>query len=220
MKFDAVIFDLDGTLIDTQYDIWFYLNKVLESHDCPLVDYDNVSSIVGWGLKDAVYKALPENLRKNEKLVAEYADELIKEYAENPVIKTAFYPGVEEILSELEEKGIKMGVFSNKAHPVTSKIAEILFRGKYFINVRGAVDGTPKKPDPAGAYLVAEALGVSKERILYMGDSDVDHMTAVNAGFFSLSVLWGYRSRQQLEEAGAVNFIEKPGELLEYFKNK
>ena len=216
MKFDAVIFDLDGTLIDTQYDIWLYLNKVLEDHNCPLVDYEDVSSIVGWGLQDAVYKALPENLKNNEKLVAEYADELISAYAENPVVKSAFYPGIEALLSEIEKKGIKMGVFSNKAHPVTSRIADIIFKGRYFTNVRGAVEGTPKKPNPDGALLVAEALGTERDRILYVGDSDVDHKTAVNADMFTVSVLWGYRSRKQLEEAGAVNFIEKPGELLKY----
>ena len=216
MKFDAVIFDIDGTLIDTQYDIWLYLNKVLEDHNCLLVDYEDVSSIVGWGLQDAVYKALPENLKNNEKLVAEYADELISAYAENPVVKSAFYPGIEALLSEIEKKGIKMGVFSNKAHPVTSRIADIIFKGRYFTNVRGAVEGTPKKPNPDGALLVAEALGTERERILYVGDSDVDHKTAVNAGMFTVSVLWGYRSRKQLEEAGAVNFIEKPGELLKY----
>ena len=217
MKFDAVIFDLDGTLIDTQYDIWLYLNKVLEAHNCPLVDYENVSRIVGWGLQDAVYKALPEELRNNEDLIEEYAAELIKAYAEEPVVKSAFYPGVEEILKQLKEKGIKMGVFSNKAHPVTARIADILFKGNYFENVRGAVEGTPKKPSPEGAFLVAEALGVSdRSRILYVGDSDVDHKTAYNAGFFSVSVLWGYRSKEQLEAAGAVNIIEKPEELLKY----
>ena len=217
MKFDAVIFDLDGTLIDTQYDIWLYLNKVLENHDCPLVEYENVSRIVGWGLQDAVYKALPEDLKNDEKIVAEYADELITAYADNPVVKSAFYPGIEDLLKKLDEKGIKMGVFSNKAHPVTSKIADILFKGNYFANVRGAVEGTPKKPAPDGAYHVAEALQVSRDKILYVGDSDVDHKTASNAGFYSVSVLWGYRSRQQLEEAGAVDFIEKPEELLKYF---
>ncbi len=216
MNFDAVIFDLDGTLIDTQYDIWLYLNKVLEAHNCPPVDYDNVSRIVGWGLQDAVYKALPEELKNNEKIVSDYTDELIKAYAEEPVVKSAFYPGMEELLEEIGKRNIKMGVFSNKAHPVTSKIADILFRGKYFSNVRGAVEGTPKKPNPDGAYIVAEALGVDMERVLYVGDSDVDHKTAVNAGMFSVSVLWGYRSKEQLEEAGAVNFIEKPEELLKY----
>ncbi len=217
MKFEAVIFDLDGTLADTQYDIWFYLNKVLETHNCPLVDYKNVSKIVGWGLQDAVYKALPLELKDNKKLVLDYADELIKEYAKDPVIKSALYPGIEELLIELESKDLKMGIFSNKAHPVTVKIADILFKGKFFSNVRGAVEGIPKKPSPEGAYHIADALGVGRDKILYVGDSDVDHKTALNAGFYSVSVLWGYRSRQQLEEAGALNFIEKPKELLRYF---
>ena len=218
MNFDAVIFDLDGTLIDTEYDIGLYLNKVLKDHDCPLVTLDRISSIVGWGLQDAVYKALPENLQKDPDLITKYAEELIKAYAENPVVKTAFYPGIENLLSEIEKKGIKMAVFSNKAHSVTAKIADIIFKGNYFSAVRGAMDNVPKKPDPEGALLVAEALGVDKERILYVGDSDVDHKTAVNAGMNSVSVLWGYRSRQQLEDAGAENFIAKPEELLDYLK--
>ncbi len=139
------------------------------------------------------------------------------ELMQKTVVKSAFYPGIEDLLKKLEEKGVKMGVFSNKAHPVTAKIADILFKGNYFTNVRGAVEGTPKKPAPDGAFHVAEALNVERGKILYVGDSDVDHNTASNAGFFSVSVLWGYRSRQQLEEAGAVNFIEKPEELLKYF---
>lgn len=218
MNFDAVIFDLDGTLIDTEYDIGLYLNKVLKDHDCPVIELDRISSIVGWGLQDAVYKALPGNLQNDPDIVSKYADELIEAYAENPVVKTAFYPGIEDLLSEIEKKGIKMGVFSNKAHSVTAKIADIIFKGKYFSVVRGSMADIPKKPNPDGAILVAEALGVDKERILYVGDSDVDYKTASNAGMNSVSVLWGYRSRQQLEDAGAENFISKPAELLDYLK--
>ena len=217
MKFDAVIFDLDGTLIDTQYDIGYYLNRVMRNHGCPEIDMDRIASIVGWGLQDAVFKALPADLKGDEGIVKKYAEELIADYAENPVIKTDFYPGVENLLEQLAKRSVKMGVFSNKAHPVTAKIADIIFKGRYFSAVRGAFENIPKKPNPDGAFLVAEELGVSRDRVLYVGDSDVDHKTAVNAGMFTVSVLWGFRSREELESAGAENFIEKPEELLRFF---
>ncbi len=215
MKYKAVIFDLDGTLIDTALDIGFYINMILGRHSFPLIAMDNISSIVGWGLKDAMVKAL-SGAEPDDKKIDVYTSELIEEYSRNPVIKTYIYEGINELLDYIKGKGLKAAVFSNKAHPVTERIVDILFGMGCFDIVRGAVDGFPKKPDPAGASLIAKSFGINPDEVLYLGDSDVDCMTAGNGGFPFIAALWGYRSRKQLEASGASVFIEKPGALTDF----
>ncbi len=215
MKYKAAIFDLDGTLIETADDIGFYINLILKRHSFPEISLDNVSSIVGWGLKDAMEKAL-SGAEPDDKKIEKYTEELIEEYALDPVIDTYIYDGIVELLKKIEMKGIKSAVYSNKAHPVTTRIVDKLFPSGQFEIVRGAVEGFPKKPNPDGALLIAEKLGFKPQDILYIGDSDVDCLTAKNGGFDFAAVLWGYRTKEQLEKAGAAKFALKPSDLVDF----
>ncbi|MDX9800336.1 MAG: HAD family hydrolase [Spirochaetia bacterium] len=215
MKYKAVIFDLDGTLIETANDIGFYINLILKRHSFPEISLDNVSSIVGWGLKSAMEKALA-GAEPDSGKIEKYTNELIEEYALNPVIDTYIYDGINELLDIVNKKGLKSAVYSNKAHPVTVRIVDILFPSGQFEIVRGAVEGFPKKPNPDGALLIANSLGCKPQEILYIGDSDVDCLTAKNGGFDFVAALWGYRSKEQLEKAGAARFASKPSALADF----
>lgn len=215
MKYKGVIFDLDGTLIDTAWDIGYYINMILARHSFPEIDLANVSSIVGWGLRDAMEKALAGAVKEGEKIDL-FTKELISEYSKKPVIRTYKYKGTDEMLDYVRGKGLKTALYSNKAHPVTEKIVHEMFGSSFFDIARGAVEGFPKKPDPAGALLIAEQLGIDPDEMLYLGDSDVDCVTAKRGGFRFIAALWGYRSRKELEAAGASDFVESPGRFSDF----
>ncbi len=217
MIYKAVLFDLDGTLIDTANDIGFYINMILKRYSFPEISLNNITSIVGGGLKNAMEKAL-SGAENDEEKINIYTKELTEEYFRKPVIDTHIYAGIENILGKIKQKGIKTAVFSNKAHSVTEKIVDMLFGKKMFDIVRGSVEGFPKKPDPAGSLLIANKLKLTPEEILYLGDSDIDSITANNGGFKFIAALWGYRTKEQLANAGAKLFISKPEELLDFLE--
>jgi len=217
MKYKAAIFDLDGTLIDTANDIKFYINMILKRYSFPEISSDNIHSLLGGGLKNAITQALA-GAEKDEKKIDLYVKELINEYLKNPVIETHFYKGIDTLLEKIKQTKIKIAVFSNKDHRITEKIIDIIFGKKIFDIVRGSMEGIPKKPDPAGAILIAEKLGFSPEEMLYLGDSDIDCITAKNGGFKFIATLWGYRTKKQIADAGAELFISKPLELIDFFE--
>jgi len=217
MKYKAAIFDLDGTLIDTANDIKFYINMILKRYSFPEISSDNIHSLLGGGLKNAITQALA-GAEKDEKKIDLYVKELINEYFKNPVIETHFYKEIDTLLEKIKQTKIKIAVFSNKDHAITEKIIDIIFGTKMFDIVRGSVEGVPKKPDPAGALLIAEKLGFSPEEMIYLGDSDIDCTTAKNGGFKFIAALWGYRTKKQIADAGADLFISKPLELINFFK--
>lgn len=217
MRFKGVIFDLDGTLLDTVDDIGFYINLILKRYSYPLFPADKVKSILGRGLKYAIEQALPSDERKDEAYLSKLTAELIEEYGKAPVIDTVPYPGIPELIEELEKKGIAMGIVSNKAHSVTVKMIDEIFGPERFKVVLGSKEDLPRKPDPAGALITAEKLGCSKEEIFYIGDTEIDRRTAAAAGFFDVSVLWGFRSEKELRDAGARFFVASPEEVLKFF---
>lgn len=223
MKYKAIIFDLDGTLIDTSDDIGFYVNLILKQYSYPEIPLSDISSMVGWGLENAVKQALEAgksekgiNAAKDEKLISKYTEELVEKYEEKPVIHTYIYDGIEELLKKVKSLELKTIIFSNKAHPVTLRVVDQLFGKEMFDAVRGAKDQFPKKPDPSSVLDIIKEMRLHPKEILYLGDSDVDAKTAKNGSFPFVAALWGYRTREQLEEAGAVSFINKPLELLHF----
>ena len=217
MKYKAVIFDLDGTLADTALDIKFYMNMILKRHSFPEVNQDNINSLIGGGMRSCMETALA-GAEKNEEKIDLYAQELIEEYFNNPVINTCIYEGVDVLLEKTKQKKMKIAVFSNKDHTITEKIVHKIFGKEMFGFVRGAVEGFPKKPDPAGALLVAEKLGVIPKETLYLGDSDTDAITANSGGFKFIAALWGYRTKEEIAAAGGDIFISKPLELLDFLE--
>ena len=144
------------------------------------------------------------------------ADEYAKCWAEN----TRPYPGVPELLAELEARGIPMTMLSNKPHPATRRVVEGFFPDYHFRIVRGALPTVPIKPDPAGAIQIAEELNIPPERFVYLGDTDTDMRTAVAAGMFAAGALWGFRTAEELTANGARVLVKTPKEVVNLFNAK
>jgi len=210
----AVIFDLDGTLLDTLKDLALSTNAVLERHGYPTHREDSYRYLVGKGIGVLVQKALPQDARR-EKTVQSLVQEVREEYGQRWADHTAPYPGVPEILDYLEEKKVPCGILSNKPQDFTELTVEAFFSNWSFRVVQGLEPGIPAKPDPTGAFQVARHLGVKPEEIIYLGDTSIDMKTAVSAGMFPAGVLWGFRSARELKESGAEMLLNHPRELLE-----
>jgi phosphoglycolate phosphatase len=217
MIFKAVIFDLDGTLLDTLHDLANTLNSVLAKHDYPLHTVEECRLLVGQGMRELVRKALPEAAR-SEKMIDRLMPEFMAQYAEQWNIHTRPYPGISTLLNAIAENGIKMAILSNKADHFTKLCAEELLHQWKFDFVMGHHSGIAHKPDPEGALLVARMLGEDPSSILYVGDSGIDMLTATRAGMFPLGVLWGFRPASELLECGAQALVQQPEEILELLK--
>jgi phosphoglycolate phosphatase len=211
--FKAVIFDLDGTLINSLQDIADSMNRALAEKGFPTHDYDSYRYFVGRGLRALVERALPEEQRIEENILELYAD-LLKDYGENCLNKTKLYHGIPELLDALKEKELKLAILSNKADALTKKITDELMSQWSFDVISGTKGEIPRKPDPAGAFLIMEAIGVLPEEVLYVGDTSVDMKTAIAAGMFPAGVTWGFRTKEELMENGAKAIVDKPKELL------
>jgi phosphoglycolate phosphatase len=177
-----------------------------------------MNTIIGWGLKVALYKVLPPEDRENDPYLSKMTRELIADYNADPVIKTAPYPGIIKLLDELARRNVVLGIFSNKAHQVTLQVVDKTMGLSRFRGVLGSDAGFPRKPEPEGANEVIRQMGLPKSEILYIGDTILDHETAQNAGLDDITVTWGFRSRKQLEEQGITRFVETPEEILRYFE--
>jgi phosphoglycolate phosphatase len=212
MKFTGVVFDLDGTLVDSIEDLGDSMNHVLRSHDLPVHDYESYKYFVGKGVRNLVISSLPEERRKDN-FVDLCLDQMVDHYEGNCLNKTKLYDGIEELLSVLKKDGFRMAVFSNKREALTTKVVDALFASEFFDLVVGARPELPKKPDPAGALLISNHLNLSPEKMVYLGDTNIDMKTANNAGMYAVGVSWGFRTREELEEAGAQVVIDHPDEL-------
>jgi phosphoglycolate phosphatase len=218
MTIKAVVFDLDGTLLDTLQDLLNTLNTVLARHNYPTHSIDECRFLVGHGMRELVRKALPEEAATRETIDL-LLPEFMAHYADNWNLHSKPYPGIAGMLDALTEKGIKMAILSNKADPFTRLCAEQLLQKWHFDVVMGQKSGIPPKPDPESALLVAEMLGADPSEILYVGDSGIDMQTASRAGFYPLGVLWGFRPESELLEFGARSLVQHPEEIIGIFEN-
>ncbi len=215
MKYDAVIFDLDGTLTDTLDDLKNSVNYALGEFGFPERTLDEVRSFVGNGVRRLIYLSVPENTPQE---TAEECLKVFKEYYKShSLIKTKPYDGIIPMLEELKKQGIKTAVVTNKMHEAAEDIVHIFFDGLIDTTV-GQVDGVAQKPQPDGINLVLSSLSVSKERAVYVGDSEVDCITAINAGMPCIGVTWGFRDRYVLLENGASCIIDSPEQIFECIK--
>jgi phosphoglycolate phosphatase len=214
VDFDGVIFDLDGTLADTLEDIAGAMNRVLGGRGLPVHGAASYKLMIGKGLRNLVGQTLPAGMRIEETIAA-CLDELIVVYREHCLDKTHLYDGVADLVSRLRAEGVKLAVLSNKADDLTRRIVGALFDPGMFAVVVGARQGQPLKPDPTVALLVGDRLGVPPGRIAYVGDSGVDMRTAAAAGMAAIGVSWGFRTRDELVESGAIAVLDHPLELLE-----
>lgn len=210
---EAVIFDLDGTLLDTLGDLTDAVNVALEKYSLPLRSMDEVRRFVGNGLRNLMTQAVEEG---EEYPKFEELFEFFRTYYKNNCNhKTAPYDGVLELLKELKGRGIKMAIVSNKIDAGVKELNEKFFADYIDIAI-GEREGIRRKPAPDSLDEVLRVLGVEKEHALYVGDSDVDIQTADNADVRCISVSWGFRDETFLMERGAGVIIERPLELLEY----
>lgn len=212
MKYKAVIFDLDGTLVNSIKDIADAMNKVLTKKNYTTYTYEVYKTFVGSGLKNLVIKALPSEA-STEKEVDKSVKEMLEIYSKNCTNKTVPYDGVIDLLQELEKLNLKISILSNKEDSLTKKVASTILPD-IFSPVLGLKEEALKKPNPTVALQIAKEIEVNPEEIIFVGDSDVDMQLAKNAGFLPIGVFWGFRSKQELIENGAATVLEAPLDLL------
>lgn len=202
--YTTVLFDLDGTLLNTIDDLADSANRVCAAHGWPTYTVDQYRYFVGNGIPKLVERFSPESARDPETLAATLK-EFDAEYGAHMFDKTAPYPGMPELLARLHERGIRMAVYSNKADEFAGDVVVRYFEASLFEVIRGARKGVPTKPAPEGTKALMAHLGVDPAagNVLYVGDSNVDVATAHNAGLPCCGVLWGFRTREELQQAGA-----------------
>ena len=208
-----VIFDLDGTLLNTIGDLAEAANEMLRRRDLPQHDYATYCTFVGNGIMRLVERALPEELRTPEVVAAARAD-FLAYYIEHIDCKTRPYAGIPKLLAELQERGVRLAVASNKFQAGTEKLIRSYFPEIRFEVVFGQRPEVPLKPDPAVVEEILTLTGVEREEVLYVGDSGVDMLTARAAGVRSVGVSWGFRARQELLESQADHIIDRAEELM------
>ena len=202
------IFDLDGTLANTLDSIAYFANGALAQFGLPTIPVQEYKMMVGNGADMLIARmAAHVGARLNEAELAALRAEYDRRYESEPMKLVTPYPGVQALLNELKERGIKTGVVSNKPDNMTRYLVEKMFGGAVDV-VRGQRPDTPKKPDPTAVLETAEAFGLSPNEILYVGDSGVDMETGKNAGMDACGVLWGFRDRKELLSHGAVYLAE------------
>ena len=209
----AVVFDLDGTLINTIQGLADSLNGVLERRGLPVHPVDSFKVMVGEGMENLVWKALPEAHRGSE-TIQSVCREMSAEYDRQWQRTTTPYEGIPEMLAALAAKGLPLAVLSNKPDEFTRVMVAHYFPEVPFRIVRGALPGVPKKPAPDGAIRIAGEFGIPVDEVMYIGDTNTDMDTGVGAGMFTVGVLWGFRSAQELADHGARVLVARAEELV------
>ncbi len=207
----CLIFDLDGTLVDSLPGIAASLNRTLTAHGLPGHSDARVRSFIGDGIRNLIMRAIPKGPEPAavESLLGLYR----KDYALSWKSGTTVYPGIANLLDELQRSGFEMAILSNKVHDFTVEMARAMFPSIRFAAVLGQREGIPHKPNPAGALQLADILGAAPDNCIIIGDSTMDLETAANAGMRAIAVTWGYHDRDRLVAAGATLLIEHPSEL-------
>lgn len=217
--FKCAIFDLDGTLADTMDDLMTAMNSMLGSFGYPTRTREELTGFINKGARKFVWQSLPDGAASNpdDELVTMALRVYSDFYAECYADKTHPYENITDALAELKAAGVRLGVLSNKQDRFVKDIVYKLFPG-IFESVHGHLD-LPEKPDPAAALFVASELGADPAECVFIGDSDIDMRTGLNAGMVPVGVTWGYRSRECLINAGAAFTVDTALELCERILN-
>ena len=215
MKKQLVIFDLDGTLLDTVADLANATNQALEQCGYPTHPVEAYYKFVGNGINKLFARALPSEA-SNEENVLRVRSLFVPYYNEHNADYSRPYPGVVELLHTLQEDGVKIAVASNKYHEATLKLVHYFFPDIRFAAIYGQREDVPVKPAPDIVYDILRDTGISTEQALYVGDSGVDMQTACNAGVESVGVTWGFRSEAELREHGAAYLVHEADSILSF----
>lgn len=219
MRYKAVVFDLDGTLLDTLDDLADSMNAVLTRAGFPAHPTEAYKTFVGDGMHKLAERTLPAEHR-TEELAGKMLAGMRAQYAEHWADKTRPYDGIADMLADLLAGGLKLNVLSNKEHDFT-KLCVAKFLGEYdFDIIQGVAEDCPPKPNPKGANNITKTLGIPAAETLYLGDTDTDMKTANAAGMYAIGVTWGFRSAEELKTHDAKTLINHPSELLEFLKKK
>ena len=212
MSQKAVIFDLDGTLLDTIDDIKNAMNHALTAHQLPNYNTEEYKLFIGEGLRVLGERAVPEAEHHQLDSVINHFKEYYKDHCAD---MTRPYDGIDQLLVELSQRNILLAVLSNKPHLATVQVIADYFPNTPFKVVAGQKDEIPRKPDAAGALLIADELGLETDQCYFVGDTKIDILTAVNSNMNAVGVTWGFREKAELLEAGAQYLINSPVELLD-----
>lgn len=213
IKTKLVIFDLDGTLLNTIDDLAQSVNFVLKKYNYPIHGVEQYKHFVGNGITKLIERAIPENQRTTE-FISKLQADFVEYYALHGKDYTKPYDGIVELLDNLKGRGITLSVASNKHHQATMELIEHYFGCDRFSLVYGKREGIRPKPDPTIVFDIVRECGASIAEVIYVGDSDTDMQTAQNASVLSVGVAWGFRTQQELMEHGAKYIITSPKELL------
>ena len=212
---EAVIFDLDGTLLDTIDDIADSMNIVLEKYGLSAQNVEDYKYFVGDGALALAERSAP-NAHIANVSISQLADEYRAVYSTMQAHKTVPYDGMSELLLALAERGIKLAVLTNKAHTAALEVMSQFFPFIHFDVIIGARPEYPLKPNPAGVHEILNILKLPREEVLYVGDTDTDMQTAVAAGLKAVGVSWGFRNEKELLDHGADIIVGHPLEILDY----
>lgn len=212
-RYQAVVFDLDGTLLDTLEDLMNSVNHGLTLMNMPERSLDEIRHFVGNGVQRLVELAVPQGTGQEE--IDQVFSFFKEHYARHCNDKTDVYPGTLELLADLKKRGFQMAIVSNKLQEGVDALSRQYF-APYTKVAIGARDGIKKKPAPDTVLEALRLLGVAKEDAVYVGDSEVDIATAANVGMDCIMVAWGFRTREEQENAGGKVFVDAPEKILEY----
>lgn len=217
----AVIFDLDGTLVDSIPDITAATGRALLSEGLPVIDEDTCRGMVGWGIEELARRILEHHKSSYDPdLQHRLAERIASEYHSHPFHKTVVYDGIRDLLSLLREQQISKAVCTNKDSAIARQVVSRAFGISEFPVIRGKEKGRAAKPDPATVWDCLEFFGCESHEAAFVGDSDVDVQTADASGTHLLAAAWGFRDRPHLEKAGARQIFDTPAELMRYFQSR
>ena len=211
MSYRGIIFDLDGTLVDTLDDLTGAMNASLTQLNCPKRTDDECRQMIGHGLHKFAERALGPG---REHLTDELVAVMVAYYADHCLEKTRPYDGLEEVIEQLRHQGVRLAVLTNKNHAPAETIATHYFGDETFDPIIGAADGRRPKPDPQTTLEILKQWNLTAAEVLFVGDSEPDMQTAKNAGVRAVGCVWGFRSAEILTEAGADVLIQTPGQIF------
>ena len=214
-KFKAILFDLDGTLLDSLNDLAECANKAISSKGFPTHSPDKYTEYVGDGVKKLMIRACPENTETS--VIEDCINTMRELYAENWNKHSTLYEGIAELLDQLTQHNVSLNILSNKPDHFCQKIAKHFFSNWKFNVVRGAFEDIPLKPDPTSAINIVKNSPFPTDQWLYLGDTDTDMKTATGANIKAIGVQWGFRSKEELLENGASLVLNSPLDLLDLF---